>query len=49
MDKRELMALPCMAACLSNTTAAVGAVHSVSGVVVLFLLGLVLRNRFRMK
>jgi len=32
-----------------NTSAAVSAVQSVSGAVLLFLLGLALRNRFRMK
>jgi Pentapeptide repeats (9 copies) len=48
-DKRELMAMPDMAACLSNTTAAVSAAQSVSGVVLLFLLVLALRNRFRMR
>lgn len=48
-DKRELTAAQEMASCLSNTTAAVSAVQSISGVVLLFLLGLVLRNRFRMK
>jgi hypothetical protein len=48
-DKREVLALPEMASCLSNWTAAVSAVQSLSGVVFLFLLGLVLRNRFRMK
>ena len=48
-DKRELMASPDMASCLTNWTAAVSAVQSISGVVLLFLLGLVLRNRFRMK
>ena len=48
-DKRELMAMPDMAACLSNTTAAVSAAQSVSGVILLFLLVLALRNRFRMR
>ncbi|MET0471704.1 MAG: hypothetical protein ABWZ93_12665, partial [Xanthobacteraceae bacterium] len=48
-DKRELVAMPDMAACLSNTTAAVSAAQSVSGVVLLFLLVLALRNRFRMR
>lgn len=48
-DKRELTAMPEMKACLSNTTAAVSAVQSVSGVVLLFLLILALRNRFRMR
>ncbi|WP_439407939.1 pentapeptide repeat-containing protein [Bradyrhizobium sp. DASA03076] len=48
-DKRELLALPEMIVCLSNWTAAISAVQSISGVVFLFLLGLALRNRFRMK
>lgn len=48
-DKRELLATPEMAPCLSNWTAAVSAVQSITGVVLLFLLGLALRNRFRMK
>jgi hypothetical protein len=47
-DKREIMT-PEMIACLSDTTRAVSALQSVSGVVLLFLLGLALRNRFRMK
>jgi hypothetical protein len=48
-DKRELIARPDMTACLSDTTAAVSAAQSVSGVVLLFLLILALRNRFRMR
>jgi hypothetical protein len=48
-DKREIIAMPEMAACLSNWTAAVSAAQSVLGVVLLFLLGLALRNRYRMK
>jgi len=48
-DKRELTTSGEMGTCLSNTTAAISAVQSISGVVLLFLLGLVLRNRFRMK
>jgi Pentapeptide repeats (9 copies) len=47
-DKREIMT-PEMTACLSDTARAVSALQSVSGVVLLFLLGLALRNRFRMK
>ena len=47
-DKREIMT-PEMTACLSDTTRAISALQSVSGVVLLFLLGLALRNRFRMK
>jgi len=47
-DKREIMT-PEMISCLSDTTRAVSALQSVSGVVLLFLLGLALRNRFRMK
>jgi uncharacterized protein YjbI with pentapeptide repeats len=45
-DKREI---PEMTACLSDTTRFVSALQSVSGVLLLFLLGLALRNRFRMK
>jgi uncharacterized protein YjbI with pentapeptide repeats len=48
-DKRELTMAPDMASCLSNTTAAISAAQSIAGVVLLFLLGLALRNRFRMK
>jgi hypothetical protein len=47
-DKREIMT-PEMVACLSDTTRAISAIQSVSGVVLLFLVGLALRNRFRMK
>jgi hypothetical protein len=47
-DKRELTAL-LPPECLSSRVAAVSAIQSLSGVVLLFLLGLVLRNRFRMK
>lgn len=47
-DKREIMT-PEMISCLSDTTRALSAIQSVSGVVLLFLLGLALRNRFRMK
>jgi uncharacterized protein YjbI with pentapeptide repeats len=47
-DKREIMT-PEMITCLSDTTRAVSALQSVSGVALLFLLGLALRNRFRMK
>jgi hypothetical protein len=47
-DKREIM-IPEMVACLSDTTRLVGALQSISGVVLLFLLGLAIRNRFRMK
>jgi hypothetical protein len=43
------MAMPEMAVCLSNWTATVSATQSLLGVVLLFLLGLALRNRFRMK
>ena len=49
-DKREIMmADKTMVDCLSNTTQAVSAAQSLLGVVLLFLLGLALRNRFRMK
>ncbi|MGA2056620.1 MAG: pentapeptide repeat-containing protein [Bradyrhizobium sp.] len=47
-DKREIMTLD-MVACLSDTTRAVSAIQSISGVALLFLLGLAIRNRFRMK
>jgi hypothetical protein len=47
-DKREIMT-PEMVACLSDTTRLVSALQSISGVVLLFLLGLAIRNRFRMK
>jgi succinate dehydrogenase/fumarate reductase cytochrome b subunit len=40
---------PEMVACLSDTTRLVSALQSISGVVLLFLLGLTIRNRFRMK
>lgn len=46
---REIMTTPNMTPCLSNTTVAVSAAQSLLGVVLLFLLGLSLRNRFRMK
>jgi hypothetical protein len=48
-DKREIMMTGKMVECLSNTTQAVSAAQSLLGVVLLFLLGLALRNRFRMK
>ena len=48
-DKREIMMNSKMIDCLSNITQAVSAVQSLLGVVLLFLFGLVLRNRFRMK
>ncbi len=48
-DKREMMMVPNMIECLSNTTQAVSAAQSLLGVMLLFLLGLALRNRFRMK
>src|SRR5262249_35224281 len=47
-DKREIMTMD-MIQCLSDTTRAISAIQSVSGVLLLFLLGLALRNRFRMK
>lgn len=47
-DKREIMT-PEMIACLSDTTRAVSPLQSVCGVALLFLFGLALRNRFRMK
>jgi hypothetical protein len=46
-DKREIMIK--MADCFSNTTQAVSALQSLISVVLLFLLGLALRNRFRMR
>ena len=48
-DKREIMLTNKMVECLSNTTQAVSASQSMLGVVLLFLLGLALRNQFRMK
>jgi len=48
-DKREIATTQEMSACLSNTTAAISAIQSLLGVILLFLLGLALRNRFRMK
>lgn len=48
-DKREIMMSSKMIDCLSNVTQAVSAVQSLLGVVLLFLFGLALRNRFRMK
>lgn len=48
-DKRELMTTTEMGFCLSNWTAAVSAIQSILGFVLLFLFGLALRNRFRMK
>ena len=46
-DRRDIMLK--MGGCLSNTTQAVSAAQSLLGVVLLFLLGLALRNRFRMR
>ena len=48
-DKREIMMNPKMVECLSNSTQAISAVQSLFGAVLLFLFGLALRNRFRMK
>jgi hypothetical protein len=48
-DNREIMSNPKMVECMSNTTQAVSAVQSLASVVLLFLIGLALRNRFRMK
>lgn len=48
-DKREIMMDHRMVDCLSNTTQAINAVQSLLGVMLLFLLGLALRNRFRMR
>jgi hypothetical protein len=48
-DKREIMTTAKMVECLSNTTQAVSAAQSLIGVVLLFLVGLAVRNRFRMK
>ena len=48
-NKREVMMTDRMVTCLSNTTQAVSATQSLFGVVLLFLVGLALRNRFRMK
>jgi hypothetical protein len=47
-DKREIMTTD-MINCLSDTTRAISAIQSVLGVLLLFLVGLALRNRFRMK
>jgi len=47
-DKREIMT-PEVLSCWSNTARAVSAAQSISSVVLLFLLGLAIRNRFRMK
>jgi hypothetical protein len=48
-DRRDLMTTDGMVSCLSNTTHAVSAVQSLLGLVLVFLLGLAVRNRFRMK
>ena len=48
-DKRELMMSSKIVECLSNTMQAISAVQSLLGIVLLFLLGLALRNRFRMR
>ena len=48
-DKREIMMNPKMVECLSNSTQAISAVQSLFGAMLLFLFGLALRNRFRMK
>ena len=47
-DKREILT-PQILECWSNTARIVSAAQSISGVVLLFLLGLAIRNRFRMK
>jgi hypothetical protein len=47
--RREIMMTDKMVECLSNPTQAVSAAQSLLGVVLLFLLGLALRNRFRMR
>ncbi|KYK50423.1 hypothetical protein A1D31_20155 [Bradyrhizobium liaoningense] len=47
-DKREIMT-PEVLSCWSNTARLVSAVQSLTSVVLLFLLGLAIRNRFRMK
>ena len=46
-DRREVVTS--MGSCLSNTTQAVRAAQSLLGLVLVFLLGLAVRNRFRMK
>jgi hypothetical protein len=46
-DRREVVTS--MGSCLSNTTQAVSAAQSLLGLVLVFLLGLAVRNRFRMK
>jgi hypothetical protein len=48
-NRREIMMTDKMFNCLSNTTQAVSAVQSLLGVMLLFLFGLALRNRFRMR
>jgi uncharacterized protein YjbI with pentapeptide repeats len=47
-DKREIMT-PELLSCWSNTARIVSAAQSLSGVVLLFLIVLAIRNRFRMK
>lgn len=47
-DKREIMT-PELLSCWSTTARIVSGLQSLTGVVLLFLLGLALRNRFRMK
>ena len=46
--KREIMT-PAMIDGLSNLAQIIGVMQSLLGVILLFLLGLALRNRFRMK
>jgi hypothetical protein len=48
-DRREIMTNTKIADCLSNWTHVASAAQSLLGVVLLFLLGLALRNRFRMR
>lgn len=48
-DRREIMMTGNMVECLSNTTQAVSAAQSLLGVILLFLVGLAIRSRFRMK
>jgi hypothetical protein len=48
-DRREIITAADMIKCLSSTTQAVSAAQTLIGVVLLFLLGLALRNLFRMK
>jgi uncharacterized protein YjbI with pentapeptide repeats len=48
-DKREIMMNAKMVQCFSSRTQAVSAAQSLLSVMLLFLLGLVLRNRFRMR